>query len=431
MSSTSRLSAAALLVALPVAAGAQPAPTVPAGDSAARVTLSGEIRTRAEWDRPGAPAATDAFTYLRSRVGARVAAAPRTTLVLQVQDSRILGADGRAPGSRFDLHQGYVELAAPWRSATIAVRAGRQEIALGNERLVGVVNWSNTGRTFDAVRVLLAPASALPGAVPRWTATAFAATVEERGARAGAATHAADHALAGLHATRALGAAALDVTLLHDVGGRYRAYDDARRTTLDARLRTGRVLGVGAELEGAVQVGRQRTLATEDAPRQAQDVRAWLAGARLATAPLGARRAVATIGVDALSGDASPADGRYTAFATMYASNHAFYGLMDLVGDPAATTRERGLVDAFATASVQLHRAASLRAELHRLATAAGDDRPLGWEADVALPVRVGSTAGLELGLAAFRAGRAAQAVGLGAEGRTHARGYLQLRAGF
>jgi len=180
-----------------------------------------------------------------------------------------------------------------------------------------------------------------------------------------------------------------------------------------------------------VQVGRQRTLATDVAPRQAQDVRAWLAGARLATAPLGPRRAVATIGVDALSGDASPVDGRYTAFATMYASNHGFYGLMDLVGDPAASTRERGLVDAFATASVQLHRAASLRAELHRLATAAGDDRLLGWEADLALPVRVGPTAGLELGLAAFRAGRAAQAVGLGVEGRTHARGYLQLRAGF
>jgi hypothetical protein len=307
------------------------------------------------------------------------------------------------------------------------VRAGRQEIALGNERLVGAVNWSNTGRTFDGARVLLAPA----GAAPRWTATAFAATVEERGARAAAATRAADHALAGVHATRALGDAALDVTLLHDVGGHYRAYDDARRTTLDARLRTGRVLGVGAELEGAVQVGRQRALATADVPEHAQAVRAWLAGARLATAPLGARRAVATVGVDALSGDASPADGRYTAFATMYASNHAFYGLMDLVGEPAASTRERGLVDAFATASVQLHPAAALRAELHRLATAAGDDRLLGWEADLALPVRVGATAGLELGLAAFRAAPGASAVGLCADGRTHARGYLQLRAGF
>ena len=427
MSSAPRLSAAALLLALPLAAAAQVAPAIGAGDTTRRVTLSGEIRTRAELDRPGAPGATDAVTRLRARIGAAIAAAERTTIVLQVQDSRVLGADARAPGSEFDLHQGYVELAAPWRAATVAVRAGRQEIALGNERLVGVVSWSNAGRSFDGVRVLVAPT----GASPRWTATAFAATVEERGARAGAAQRAADHAVAGLYATRVVGAGALDVTLLHDVGGHYRAYDDARRTTLDARLRTGRVLGVAAELEGAVQVGRQRVLPTDGTPAHAQDVRAWLAAARLATSPLGERRATAAVGVDVLSGDATPDDGRYTGFATMYASNHAFYGLMDLVGEPAASTQERGLVDAFATAAVRLHPTASLRAELHRLALAAGTDRPLGWEADVAVPVRVGPTASLELGVAAFRAERGASAVGLCTAGRTHARGYLQLRAGF
>lgn len=426
MSSARRLSAAALLLALPLAADAQPAPPA---ERTAQIALFGEIRTRAEFDRPGTPGASDAFTLLRSRIGATIAAAPRTTLVLQVQDSRLLGAGAGAPGSELDLHQGYVELATPWRGATLAVRAGRQEIALGNERLVGAVNWSNTGRTFDGARVLVTPAGA---GAPRWTATAFAATVEERGARAGAATRAADHALAGLFATRALGAALVEVTLLHDVGGHYRAWDDARRTTLDARLRTGRVLGVAAELEGAVQVGRQRFVPADGAATHEQDVGAWLAGARLAAAPIAAaRRATGTLGVDVLSGDASPADGRYTAFATPYASNHAFYGLMDLVGEPAASTRERGLVDAFATAAVRLHPAASLRGELHRLALATGDGRALGWEADAVVPLRIGATASLELGLAAFRAGPGAATVGLGSNGRTHRRGYLQLRAGF
>lgn len=422
----------------PAAPAAAPDTAAPASASAAAplpIVFSGELRTRSERDHPtGAPA--DAFTYLRARFGVRVDPAPGARLVLQVQDSRVLGAEGNAAAAvaeQLDLHQGYVELSAPWRGIRAAARVGRQEIALGNERLVGAVGWSNVGRSFDGVRVLLAPDGAAPGA-ERWTATAFAATVEERGPRfgpSGAGARAADHAVVGAFATRALAAAgAAEVTALYDAGARYRGYNSANRATLDVRLRAPRVLGLSAELEGALQAGRQRD-AADSASVRAQDVRAWLVGARVGTATAPARRAAAAVGVDVLSGDATPHDGRYTAFATAYATNHPFYGVMDLIGDPAATTRERGLVDALATGSAKLTGALALRGELHHFTLATGAGRDLGWEADVTLPLSVAPAAGVELGYSAFRAGRDAASVGFGAAGSYRDWGYVQLRVAF
>lgn len=410
--------------------------------TAPALVFTGEVRARSEVDRPGAPANADAFTYLRSRFGVRVDATANARIVLQVQDSRVLGADAGVAAGAADvlgLHQAYLELGGPWGGTSVAIRAGRQEIALGNERLVGAVNWSNTGRAFDGARVLIAPGGAKPGAEP-WTATAFVAIIEERGRRFGSSASAAggqesaDHAVAGVFATRALGGGAvLEGTLLHDDGAHYRAYHDARRTTLDARLRAPRLLGLSAELEGAVQVGRQRYLAPAAEPTAAvhQDVRAWLLGARVGLPATPGGRVTAGLGLDMLSGDATPGDGRYGAFATMYATNHPFYGLMDVVGDPAASTRERGLVDAMARGSLALSPVTALRGELHRFTLATGSERHLGWEADVVLPVRLTSGAGVELGYSAFRAGRGAAAVGLGDDGTMRHWAYVQLRAGF
>src|SRR5690349_427012 len=80
------------------------------------ITFFGELRTRSEYDRPVAPLPADAYTYLRTRFGVRVDPTPHARVVLQMQDSRVLGAEGSpaaAAVEQFDLHQGYVELGAP------------------------------------------------------------------------------------------------------------------------------------------------------------------------------------------------------------------------------------------------------------------------------------------------------------------------------
>ena len=42
-----------------------------------------------------------------------------------------------------------------WYGYPPTVRAGRQQIAFGRERLIGVADWSNAQRNYDAIRVTL------------------------------------------------------------------------------------------------------------------------------------------------------------------------------------------------------------------------------------------------------------------------------------
>lgn len=430
----------ALLFGTAATVGAQGTPpTTPATVLSLPITFSGEIRSRTEWDAPGGAAAADVFTMLRSRFGARVDPVRGVSVVLQLQDSRVLGTEDNRVSSTvdvFDLHQGYLQLVTPWRGSEVGLRAGRQEIALGNERLVGAVNWSNTGRVFDGARVMLAPPG--PAGADRWSTTAFAAVVEENGRRFGGAAATAapvpDHLVFGAYASRgAPGQPGGDLTVLYDGGAHYRSWIDADRTTIDARVRAPLPLSFRAELEGALQTGSQSyapatTTTTPAMAPMRQSVRAWLAGARLAHA-IG--RGSATAGIDLLSGDDSPTDGRYSAFGTMFGTNHPFYGVLDAIGDPAATTKERGLRDAFVTAAYPVTTWVAPRAELHRFTLATGADRRLGTEADLVAPIRLGAGTTLELGYALFRSGPAAESVGLGADRSYRKWGYAQLRAGF
>jgi hypothetical protein len=435
----SRYAMAMLLVALAVRVDAQPAPQggTPSNAPALTpvITLTGEMRTRSEWDRPGGGIATDVFTLLRSRLGVRVDAAQRVRLVAQVQDSRVLGAEGTpaaATAGSFGLHQGYVELYAPWRRSDVVIRAGRQEVALGNERLVGVVNWSNVGRSFDGARVTFTPSGGAPG-TESWSVSGFAATVEERGRHFGGtvANPAPDHIVLGLFASRPVSRGTVaELTLLADEAGRYRGYVNANRTTVHGRVRSPRLAALSLDIEGALQVGHQVDSSAAGLGRR-QPVRAWMMGARVGTPTKNATRGTLVVGVDVLSGDDSAHDERYSTFNTLYASNHAFYGLMDVIGEPAASTRERGLTDALAVASWRVSGSLRPRAELHRFALASGRDRPLGWEGDVVLPFRLSPAATMDIGYGAFRADRGAPTIGLGAKSTTKSWAYLSLRAGF
>ena len=451
MRTTLTTAAAALLVlgsGVPLAAQTastpavtqQSASTAPAATPATAptlalpITFTGEVRTRSEWDAPGGAAAADLFSILRTRFAARVEPTAGISLVLQLQDSRVLGTETNSRVAstvdQFDLHQGYLQLAGAWRTSDLALRAGRQEIIFGNERLVGAANWTNTGRTFDGVRALATAKG--PGGADRWSATAFAAIMEENGRRFGGVTAGSptlpDHFVAGAYLTRgAPQKPGADVTLLYDGGAQYRTFANADRTTLDARVRAPIPGGLRLELEGAAQTGTQSFVDT--ASRQSgQSVRAWLLGARLVRA---VSRATVTLGVDALSGDNAPKDGRYTAFSTMFATNHPFYGLMDVIADPAATTKEHGLRDAFGTVAVNVTSAFAPRLELHRFTLATGNDRALGLESDLVAPVKLPANTSLELGLSLFRNGSAAPAVALGDPRTTKRWLYAQLRAGF
>ena len=77
---------------------------------------------------------------------------------MQVTEERVAGFEELAflaqLRRRLKIRQAYVRVGTK-EDGPIALTVGRQEINLGEERLVGSSNWTNTARTFDAVRLRL------------------------------------------------------------------------------------------------------------------------------------------------------------------------------------------------------------------------------------------------------------------------------------
>lgn len=101
----------------------------------------------------------DSWLLNRFRISLTLKPADWITLYAQGQDSReffsdrpnipgALGAEGDDP---FDLHQGWVELGND-RTA-FSLKAGRQILSYGDQRLIGAFEWNNFARTFDAVKL--------------------------------------------------------------------------------------------------------------------------------------------------------------------------------------------------------------------------------------------------------------------------------------
>jgi len=120
------------------------------------LAIGGQLRGRLE-----VPAGADLVPgsgdpYLLTRLRLNVAVRPWTwlTLFAEAQDTHALGYDGTPPATMqdpLDLRAAYLELKSGGDRGII-LRAGRQEIALGNSRLISIGPWSNTAKTFDAIR---------------------------------------------------------------------------------------------------------------------------------------------------------------------------------------------------------------------------------------------------------------------------------------
>lgn len=64
-------------------------------------------------------------------------------------------SDERIPNlenNRIDLHQLFVQM-GDLKQFPVTLKVGRQELAYGDQRLIGPLDWSNIGRVFDAVKV--------------------------------------------------------------------------------------------------------------------------------------------------------------------------------------------------------------------------------------------------------------------------------------
>jgi len=122
--------------------------------------FSGEYRIRPE-DHTAysfTPGHNDGFVLSRLRLNLEFTPTTWFDAFVQAQDSE---AGGIAPNhittsikDVFDLRQAYVQF-QNGENGWIRFRVGRQELRYGQERLVGVSDWTNAPRVFDAFRLVL------------------------------------------------------------------------------------------------------------------------------------------------------------------------------------------------------------------------------------------------------------------------------------
>src|SRR5207302_7150168 len=120
----------------------------------------GEFRTRLEGFNGGAFKDNNSDDYLLTRLRINMKIQPVSWLkfVFQGQDARVFWKNQNPPAPPYqntmDLRMAYLEIGDAEKK-TFGLRAGRQQLNFGDQRLVGAVNWLNTARTFNAVRLTL------------------------------------------------------------------------------------------------------------------------------------------------------------------------------------------------------------------------------------------------------------------------------------
>ncbi|MEX2263837.1 MAG: alginate export family protein [Bryobacteraceae bacterium] len=142
------------------APAAKPAPTLasPLNEHLpAWLRFGGEVRSRVEGFGGGAYRFdnSDGYMLSRLRINMLVQPAPWLKLFAQGQDAHAFGKNQQPPRPPFqdsmDLRQAYLELGGT-ENKTVGLRVGRQEMAFGEERMIGPANWVNTPVHFDAAR---------------------------------------------------------------------------------------------------------------------------------------------------------------------------------------------------------------------------------------------------------------------------------------
>jgi len=293
-----------------------------------RLIAHGEVRIRWEgrWGQllgRGVEARSrDGYVLTRVRIGLEGRPAPWMRIFVQGQDAQALGfqanPDPPIVEDTFDLRQAYVEVFDQKRQGW-GFQLGRQELRFGDERLVGVFDWGNTARSFDAVRVFYAQ--------PRYRVDAFAASVVV--IREGAFnTHRAGENLHGVYGSFRMGSGTVGEgywlwrTQPHVIGERGER-GDADIFTLGTRWVGTLLPRLAYRVEVATQWGQW-----------ARDrIRAHAGHAQLqyqiGAAGLSPR---VLLEYNQASGDRDPRDGRRQTFDQLYPTNHDKYGIADVVG---------------------------------------------------------------------------------------------------
>jgi hypothetical protein len=280
--------------------------------------LSGEFRTRVEGRTAFGfqPGNNDDYGLFRTRLNAEFLPTPWLDFYFQMQDSHVAGLDSGRPltifKDPFDLRQAYVRFGKP--GGLLKLTVGRQLLLYGAQRLIGPLDWTNTSRNWDAVKLEIGTADA--------KVDLFASSVVVINPDG-----AIDHSRPGYNIHGAYSSfrkivpkSVFEPYLLWKTGGASIFTGGIR---LAAPPGTAGLHGYDYQLELVRQWGHVGTL----------DHSAW-AGV------LGGGRTLPSLGwsthvsaeYNAASGDRNPNDNQHHTFDQLLGTNHALYGLVDVLG---------------------------------------------------------------------------------------------------
>jgi hypothetical protein len=294
-------------------------------ESGGKLALNYEWRFRYESRTDGFGATPDIATGLmRTRISLTYAPAQWLKFSGMVQDSRAFWYGGRAPNSvrdTADLQEGYVQIAG---KSGPGVTVGRQMLVYGEGRLIGIGQWSNVSRTFDAARAYYRGSR---GRIEFLFASPVQVRTDEFN------TPVLGQRLWGPYATWQAGKQTVEGYILRrdqnrpggfTGGNRADGTDSAHVNTYGARAAGPLPDAMKYSVEIAAQTGRVGTAEHRAA--------AWYAG-------IGRRWEVANRPLDLwgefkyASGTGNPADAsRTSTFDPLFPSNHDKFGHQDLFG---------------------------------------------------------------------------------------------------
>lgn len=366
---------------------------------------------RVRVESPRSPAARDgsADTYVlnRFRLTAIATLAPWARVTVQGQDSRAGGYEAspvpKSVENHFDLRLASVTLTKKGRRS-VSLAAGRQELNLGDRRLVASPDWGNVGRTYDGLRVT--------GKAPGLTVDGFAVAPVDVGTGGFSRPKHGERAY-GMWTTfdRLKRLAYLDVyevvkyndTAIGETGSR------GSQVVYTTGARAGGPIWRAMSFETDVAVQRGHSASDGLAAWGTHQGVSWRIGPRRLSARLSAEYNFA-------SGDSNPSDGTRKTFDQLYASTHGVWGLADQVGwrnmhhaavkvelSPVSALRVGGGVNRLALATVNdaWYGVSGSKVALNRAATS----RDLGWEPDLWANVAVSRDLSVGAGVAVLLGG--------------------------
>lgn len=305
---------------------------VVADEPPSQVVFGGEMRLRPEYrsnaDFNKDTKDTNSFVGSRIRLTALVQAQEDVSAKITFQDSRNWGEEVSPTGltnsgpQSIDIHEGYVEF-KNFLKSPFSLRAGRQELVYGDQRLIGNFNWSNQARAFDAFKVMYACRWVN---IDAWTAK----RKENDGTTAGNPN--LDRDFSGVYSIwkNIIPSATIDLYALQDREGDTPVGAKPKNIFTFGTRVAGKASSIDYAVELPTQFGDNGTIVGVSSSNV--KVSAYAFAAKAGYTFEGPKETRIGFEYDYASGDNNPNDSMSKTFSNLYPTNHSFYGYMDYQG---------------------------------------------------------------------------------------------------